>query len=47
LQYEQGIVPTFPHASWSAATVCGADEPMTESFVAKLEDFVAGHDIRW
>jgi len=45
LQYEQGIVQFFRTHRGQPLPSAALMSPMTRSFVAKLEDFVAGHDI--
>src|SRR5882724_10098829 len=45
LQYEQGIVHFFRTHRGQPLPSAALMSPMTRSFVAKLEDFVAGHDI--
>jgi len=45
LQYEQGIVRFFRTHRGQPLPSAALMSPMTRSFVAKLEDFVASHDI--
>jgi hypothetical protein len=45
LQYEQGIVQFFRTHRGQPLPSAALMSPMTRSFVAKLENFVAGHDI--
>src|SRR5713101_7463094 len=45
LQYEQGIVRFFREHRGQPLPSAALMSPMTRSFVAKLEDFVAGHGI--
>jgi len=44
LQYEQGIVQFFRTHRGQPLPSAALMSPMTRSFVAKLEDFVAGHE---
>jgi len=45
LAVRAGNRPVLPHASWSAATVCGADEPDDAKLCGEAGRLVAGHDI--
>src|SRR6202043_3792429 len=45
LQYEQGIVQFFRTHRGQPLPSAALMSPMTRGFVAKLEDFVAGHGI--
>jgi hypothetical protein len=45
LQYEQGIVRFFREHRGQPLPSAALMSPMTRRFVAKLEDFVARHDI--